>query len=98
MKKAAQSLEFEKAAALRDQVFDLRGALADQQGVEGAGANWSGGNDRRRRLGRPWLAPRGLGDLGKAHAAGADPAQHDFPEFITLIHMTLYQHAGHSPA
>ena len=35
MKKAAQSLEFEKAAALRDQVFDLRGALAEQQGIEG---------------------------------------------------------------
>lgn len=35
MKKAAQALEFEKAAALRDQVFDLRGALADQQGIEG---------------------------------------------------------------
>lgn len=34
MKKAAQSLEFEKAAALRDQVFDLRGALADRQGIE----------------------------------------------------------------
>ena len=34
MKKAAQALEFEKAAALRDQVFDLRGALADQQGIE----------------------------------------------------------------
>ena len=32
MKKAAQSLEFEKAAALRDQVFDLRGALAEIQG------------------------------------------------------------------
>lgn len=35
MKKAAQALEFEKAAALRDQVFDLRGALAEQQGAEG---------------------------------------------------------------
>ena len=34
MKKAAQSLEFEKAAALRDQIFDLRGALAEQQGAE----------------------------------------------------------------
>lgn len=34
MKRAAQALEFEKAAALRDQVFDLRGALADRQGVE----------------------------------------------------------------
>ncbi len=30
MKKAAQSLEFEKAAALRDQIFDLRGALAEK--------------------------------------------------------------------
>jgi excinuclease ABC subunit B len=30
MKKAAQSLEFEKAAALRDQLFDLRGALAEK--------------------------------------------------------------------
>lgn len=35
MKKAAQDLEFEKAAALRDQIFDLRGALAEQQGAEG---------------------------------------------------------------
>jgi excinuclease ABC subunit B len=35
MKKAAQSLEFEKAAALRDQLFDLRGALAEKQGAEG---------------------------------------------------------------
>ena len=34
MKKAAQALEFEKAAALRDQIFDLRGALADRQGIE----------------------------------------------------------------
>ena len=30
MKKAAQALEFEKAAALRDQVFELRGALAEK--------------------------------------------------------------------
>src|SRR5690606_18294895 len=30
MKKAAQALEFEKAAALRDQLFDLRGALAEK--------------------------------------------------------------------
>lgn len=35
MKKAAQSLEFEKAAALRDQVFELRGVLAKQQGADG---------------------------------------------------------------
>jgi len=34
MRKAAQELEFEKAAALRDQVFDLRGALAERQGIE----------------------------------------------------------------
>ncbi|TVR23058.1 MAG: excinuclease ABC subunit UvrB [Anaerolineaceae bacterium] len=32
MKKAAQSLEFEQAAALRDQLFDLRGTLAEKQG------------------------------------------------------------------
>ncbi|MDX1994913.1 MAG: excinuclease ABC subunit UvrB [bacterium] len=30
MKKAAQSLEFEKAAALRDQVFELRGLVAEK--------------------------------------------------------------------
>ncbi|MCU0511135.1 MAG: excinuclease ABC subunit UvrB [Anaerolineae bacterium] len=30
MKKAAQALEFEKAAALRDQIFELRGLMADQ--------------------------------------------------------------------
>lgn len=35
MQKAAQALEFEKAAALRDQIFDLRGALAEKQGAEG---------------------------------------------------------------
>lgn len=35
MKKAAQSLEFEKAAALRDQIFELRGSLVEQQGAEG---------------------------------------------------------------
>ena len=35
MKKAAQALEFEKAAALRDQVFDLRAALLQEQGAEG---------------------------------------------------------------
>ncbi len=35
MQKAAQSLEFEKAAALRDQIFDLRGSLVEAQGVEG---------------------------------------------------------------
>ena len=34
MKKAAQSLEFEKAAALRDQVFELRGAMVEKQGLE----------------------------------------------------------------
>jgi excinuclease ABC subunit B len=31
MKAAAQALEFEKAAALRDQMLDLRGALADKE-------------------------------------------------------------------
>ena len=35
MKKAAQSLEFEKAAALRDQIFELRGALAEKKGADG---------------------------------------------------------------
>ena len=35
MNKAAQALEFEKAAALRDQVFDLRGVLAAEFGLEG---------------------------------------------------------------
>ncbi len=35
MTKAAQALEFEKAAALRDQIFDLRGALLQEQGLEG---------------------------------------------------------------
>ncbi len=35
MKKAAQALEFEKAAALRDQVFDLRRALMEEHGLEG---------------------------------------------------------------
>ena len=35
MKKAAQSLEFEKAAALRDQIFELRGSLIEQHGTEG---------------------------------------------------------------
>jgi excinuclease ABC subunit B len=35
MKNAAQSLEFEKAASLRDQVFELRGILAEQQGADG---------------------------------------------------------------
>lgn len=35
MKKAAQALEFEKAAALRDQIFELRGALIEKKGTEG---------------------------------------------------------------
>lgn len=35
MKRAAQSLEFEKAAALRDQIFELRGILALEQDIEG---------------------------------------------------------------
>lgn len=35
MKKAAQNLEFEKAAALRDQVFELRGLLTEERGPEG---------------------------------------------------------------
>jgi len=35
MKKAAQSLEFEKAAALRDQIFELRGVLVEKQGAKG---------------------------------------------------------------
>jgi excinuclease ABC subunit B len=33
MKDAARNLEFEKAALLRDQIFELRGILADEQGV-----------------------------------------------------------------
>ncbi|MCY4147434.1 MAG: excinuclease ABC subunit UvrB [Chloroflexi bacterium] len=33
MQKAAQALEFEKAAALRDQVFDLRGILLREHGI-----------------------------------------------------------------
>jgi excinuclease ABC subunit B len=31
MQAAAEALEFEKAAALRDEIYDLRQALADQQ-------------------------------------------------------------------
>jgi excinuclease ABC subunit B len=31
MQAAAESLEFEQAAALRDEIYDLRQALADQQ-------------------------------------------------------------------
>jgi excinuclease ABC subunit B len=31
MRAAAQALEFEKAAVLRDQILDLRGALADRE-------------------------------------------------------------------
>jgi excinuclease ABC subunit B len=34
MKSAAQSLEFEKAAALRDQLFELKGALAQREATE----------------------------------------------------------------
>ncbi len=34
MKRAAQALEFEKAAALRDQIFELRGVLALEQGAD----------------------------------------------------------------
>jgi excinuclease ABC subunit B len=34
MKRAAQSLEFEKAAALRDQIFELRGVLAEKKGTD----------------------------------------------------------------
>ena len=33
MKEAAQNLEFEKAAALRDQIFELRAILADEPGI-----------------------------------------------------------------
>lgn len=35
MKRAAKALEFEKAAALRDQIFELRGVLALEQDSEG---------------------------------------------------------------
>lgn len=35
MKRAAQALEFEKAAALRDQIFELRGAMIEKQGASG---------------------------------------------------------------
>ncbi|MCY3976593.1 MAG: helicase-related protein, partial [Chloroflexi bacterium] len=35
MRKAADAMEFEKAAALRDQIFDLQGALVQEQGLEG---------------------------------------------------------------
>ena len=34
MKAAAQNLEFEKAALLRDQIFELRTALADKEDAE----------------------------------------------------------------
>ena len=34
MRKAADAMEFEKAAALRDQIFELRGALFQEQGLE----------------------------------------------------------------
>jgi excinuclease ABC subunit B len=34
MKAAAQGLEFEKAAVLRDQIMELRGALIDKEGAE----------------------------------------------------------------
>ena len=34
MKRAAKSLEFEKAAALRDQIFELRGVLALEKGSD----------------------------------------------------------------
>ncbi len=33
MKEAARDLEFEKAAAFRDQIFELRGILAEEKGV-----------------------------------------------------------------
>ncbi len=35
MRNAAAALEFEKAAALRDQIYDLRGALIAEHGLEG---------------------------------------------------------------
>jgi excinuclease ABC subunit B len=31
MKQAAQNLEFEKAAIIRDQIYELRGVLADSE-------------------------------------------------------------------
>jgi excinuclease ABC subunit B len=33
MKEAARDLEFEKAAALRDQIFELRAVVAEEQGT-----------------------------------------------------------------
>jgi excinuclease ABC subunit B len=33
MKEAAQNLEFEKAAVLRDQIFELRGILAEESNL-----------------------------------------------------------------
>ena len=33
MKESAQNLEFEKAAMLRDQIFDLRQTMADKANV-----------------------------------------------------------------
>jgi excinuclease ABC subunit B len=33
MKEAARDLEFEKAAALRDQIFELRGILAEESNL-----------------------------------------------------------------
>ena len=33
MKEAAKNLEFEKAALLRDQVFELRGILAEESNL-----------------------------------------------------------------
>ncbi len=33
MKEAAKNLEFEKAAVLRDQIFELRSAMAEESNV-----------------------------------------------------------------
>jgi len=34
MKKAAKNLEFERAAALRDELFDLKSLLAEDEGLK----------------------------------------------------------------
>jgi excinuclease ABC subunit B len=59
MKTAAQAMEFEKAAALRDQLFDLRGILALKDAEEAVGAADAPKDSGRRAAGSSKRRGRG---------------------------------------
>ena len=57
MKAAAQALEFEKAATLRDEIIELRRAAAGAGSKTGLGAVARNAQFRLGNVAHPWLTP-----------------------------------------